>query len=40
MLDDPEYTAAVFARLRPKTPKWLPSWLNGKLVIITVAEEN
>lgn len=40
VLDDPEYTAAVFDRLRPKAPKWLPSWLNGKLVVITLAGSN
>jgi hypothetical protein len=26
----------VFARLRPKVPSWLPLWLNGKLVVITL----
>ena len=34
VLDDPEYTADVFERLRPAAPDWLPAWLNGKLVVI------
>jgi len=34
VLDDPEYTRAIFRRLRPKVPEWLPDWLNGKLVVI------
>jgi hypothetical protein len=34
VLDDPDYVHAVFARLRPKAPAWLPDWLNGKLVVI------
>lgn len=34
VLDDPQYTAEVFARLRPRAPAWLPDWLNGKLVVI------
>jgi hypothetical protein len=34
ILDDPEYTHAVFARLRPAAPDWLPDWLNGKLIVI------
>ena len=29
VLDDPDYTADVFARLRPTAPAWLPAWLNG-----------
>ena len=37
VLDDPEYTDEIFARLRPKAPSWLPRWLNGKLVVITLA---
>ena len=36
VLDDPEYDVDVFARLRPKVPSWLPLWLNGKLVVITL----
>ena len=28
----------VFLKLRPTAPKWLPAWLNGKLVVITLAE--
>jgi hypothetical protein len=36
LLDDPAYQADVFARLRPTVPKWLPDWLNGKLVVITL----
>ncbi|MBL6687974.1 MAG: hypothetical protein ISP92_07075 [Pseudomonadales bacterium] len=34
VLNDPAYTQRVFADLRPKWPAWLPSWLNGKLVVI------
>ena len=26
----------VFARLRPAAPEWLPDWLNGKLVVISL----
>lgn len=36
VLDNPSYTKEVFARLRPNAPKWLPAWLNGKLIVITV----
>tara|TARA_B100001964_G_scaffold215058_1_gene253174 strand:- start:360 stop:794 length:435 start_codon:yes stop_codon:yes gene_type:complete len=36
VLDDPEYTHEVFARLRPKAPAWLPDWLNGKLIVISL----
>jgi len=35
-LDDQAYIDEVFARLRPKVPSWLPDWLNGKLVVITL----
>ena len=35
-LDDRAYIDEVFARLRPKVPSWLPDWLNGKLVVITL----
>ena len=38
VLDDPDYTADVFNRLRPTVPGWLPSWLNAKLVVITIAD--
>ncbi len=38
VLDDPDYTADVFSRLRPTVPGWLPDWLNGKLVVITLEE--
>lgn len=34
VLDDPEYTRRVFERLRPSAPKWLPDWLNARLVVI------
>jgi hypothetical protein len=36
VLDDPGYVVEVFSRLRPTTPRWLPAWLNGKLVVITI----
>ena len=35
-LDDQAYIDEIFARLRPKVPSWLPDWLNGKLVAITL----
>lgn len=35
--DRPDYVREVFKRLRPKVPSWLPSWLNGKLVVIELA---
>ena len=35
-LDDRAYIDEVFARLRPKVPSWVPDWLNGKLVVITL----
>ena len=38
VLDDPKYKADVFSRLRPTVPRWLPDWLNAKLVVITVAD--
>ena len=34
--DDADYTHEIFARLRPAAPAWLPDWLNGVLVVITV----
>lgn len=39
ILDDPDYTQAIFERLRPKAPDWLPAWLNGKLVVITLSSD-
>ncbi len=39
ILDDPDYTADVFSRLRPAAPEWLPDWLNGKLVEIRLEED-
>ena len=36
VLDQPEYTRDVFSRLRPTAPTWLPDWLNGKLVVISL----
>lgn len=36
VLDNPAYVADIFSRLRPTAPEWLPSWLNGKLVVITI----
>ena len=38
VMDDPAYVADVFSRLRPKAPAWLPDWLNGRLVVITIDE--
>lgn len=37
VLDDQAYVDDVFSRLRPTAPEWLPDWLNGKLVVITIA---
>lgn len=37
VLDDPTYVEDVFSRLRPTAPDWLPAWLTGKLVVITIA---
>ena len=34
ILDDTALVEAVFARLRPTVPEWLPDALNGKLVAI------
>jgi hypothetical protein len=36
VLDDQAYVDEILARLRPKAPSWLPAWLNGKLVVITL----
>jgi hypothetical protein len=38
VLDDPEYTHEIFARLRPTTPGWLPDWLKGKLIVIKLVD--
>jgi len=35
-LNDRAYIDDVFSFLRPKAPDWLPDWLNGKLVVITL----
>jgi len=37
VLNDPNYTHEVFERLRPTAPSWLPDWLNGKLVVISLS---
>jgi len=34
--DDQAYVDEIFARLRPSAPEWLPDWLNGVLVVITL----
>lgn len=34
--NDQEYTNEVFARLRPNAPAWLPDWLNGVLVVVSL----
>ena len=38
VLDRPAYVSEIFKRLRPKVPAWLPSWLNGKLIVIEVSD--
>ena len=38
VLDSPDYVSDIFKRLRPKVPAWLPSWLNGKLIVIEVSD--
>jgi hypothetical protein len=38
VVDDPQYTQAVFARLRPNVPKWLPDFLNAYLVVIEISD--
>ena len=38
VLDNPEYTHEIFARLRPTAPEWLPDWLNGKLIVIDLVQ--
>jgi len=40
VLDNPEYTADVFSRLRPDVPSWLPDWLNAKLVVISLKDSS
>ena len=37
VLDDPQHTAEVFARLRPTAPTWLPGRMKGVLLEITLA---
>ena len=39
VLDNPTYTEDVFSRLRPTVPDWLPDWLSGKLVVVTIVRE-
>ena len=38
VLDEPEFKAAVFSRLRPNVPSWLPDWLDAQLVVIDLDE--
>ena len=38
ILDDPERTHEIFARLRPTAPEWLPDWLSGKLIIMNLVQ--
>ena len=38
ILDDPDYVAEVFERLRPDVPEWLPTWLDGRLIVITLPD--
>ena len=38
VLDRPDCVSEIFKRLRPKVPAWLPSWLNGKLIVIEVSD--
>ena len=40
VLDDPAYAEEVFSRLRSTAPEWLPTWLQGKLVVITINPSN
>jgi len=39
VLDNQAYVDQVFSRLRPKVPSLLPSWLNGRLVVIELAAQ-
>ena len=36
--NDPQYRDEVFTRLRPTAPTWLPDWMKGVLIKISVAE--
>ena len=38
VIDNQAYTNEVFKRLRPTAPAWLPDWLNGTLVVITLQD--
>ena len=38
IVNDPEYRDEVFTRLRPTAPTWLPDWIKGVLIKISVAE--
>ncbi len=38
-LNNQNYVDDVFSRLRPTAPEWLPDWANGKLVIVTLDEQ-
>lgn len=38
VLDNPKYTQEIFAKLRPTAPKWLPAWLNGKLIVVELGK--
>ena len=38
VLDDRRYKTDVFSRLRPSVPKWLPDFLDAKLVMITIED--
>lgn len=36
ILDQPDYVKRIFSELRPTVPKWLPDFLNGKLIEIQI----
>jgi len=36
ILDDKARVDDVFSRLRPTVPQWLPDWMNGKLIVISL----
>ena len=38
VLDNQTTVDDVFSRLRPNAPSWLPDWMNGKLVVITIED--
>lgn len=38
VLGDDAMRDEVFARLRPTEPAWLPDWMRGKLIVVTLAE--